>query len=141
MQVEIAHDRANLIQLVGRRAMGGIVLLTPQHAEFTGHAGEIGGQGAATAHFAAVEPGVAYAIGLDVNGFFRDTFRRAQHVDEQIVSADFPEQHFVVASGSVTAGWPISVGLRRQAGSGDQAEMRHPVAKPRGHICGNRTAK
>ncbi len=119
MQVEIAHYRANLIELVGCRAMGRIVLLPPQYTEFAGHFGKVGGQGAPTAHFAAVEPRVAHAIRLDVNGFLCGTLRVAQHIHKQIVPADVPEQRFVAIGRFVAAGRPPGVGLRWQASGGD----------------------
>ncbi len=42
VQVEIAHHRTDLIQFVGRWAMGRIVIFAPQDAELAGHVGEVG---------------------------------------------------------------------------------------------------
>ena len=66
--------------------------------------GEIAQQRAAAAHLAAVEAGAPDALGLDVHRLFGHARRIAEHVDEQVVTADLAEQLLVVARIAIAPG-------------------------------------
>src|SRR6266498_5452573 len=141
VQVEGADGPADLAdQEVGGSELR-VVALAPEETYLAGELREVAEQGAAGAHLAAVEAGAPDAISLDVEGVLRDARGIAQHIDEQVVAADLPEERLVVSRFPVTPRGPLPEGPRRESGRRDEAEMRHARGETTGEVGGDGRAE
>src|SRR5438105_3119785 len=86
----------------------GVVLLTPEQSNAAGELCEVAEERPAAAHLAAVEAGTPDAVRLDVERVLGDARRIAQHVDEQVVTADLTEERFVVTGVLVASRRPLA---------------------------------
>src|SRR6266542_6827833 len=137
VQVEGADGLADLPD----EELGGselrVVALAPEETDLARERGQVAEQGAPAAHLAAVEAGAPDTIGLDVQSVLRDARGVAQHIDEQVVAADLPEERLVVSRLPVAPGGPLPERSRRESGRRDEAEMRHARGEPTGEVGGD----
>src|SRR5713226_917448 len=141
MHVERADGLADLAdQQVGGPERG-IVALTPEQPDPTGELSEVAQERPAAAHLAAVEAGSANTVGLDVHRVLADAIFLAEHVDEQVVTADLAEEPLIVPCLSVAPGRPVAKASRGEAGGRDQAQVGHPARQPRGKVRGDGPAE
>src|SRR5919106_3001030 len=140
-QVERADGSADLADQQVGGSERRIVALAPEQPNPTAELSEVAQERTAAAHLAAVEAGSSDARGLDVYRLLADARRVAEHVDEQVVTADLAEALLVVPGVPVAAGRPLAEASRGEAAGGDQAQVRHPWTEPPGEVRGDRAAE
>src|SRR5262245_5387186 len=141
VHVERADGLADLADQEVRGPEGGIVALAPEEPDSTGEPGKVTQQRPARAHLAAVEASSTDAVRLDIDRLLGDAPRIAEHVDEQVVATDLPEQPLVVAGLPIAPDGPFAEASWREAGGRDQTQMRHSRSQAPGEMRGDGPAE
>src|SRR5713226_3567896 len=113
----------------------------PQHAKAALQAREIVEERSAPADLSAIEAGVTDGVRLDVDGVVGDARRVAQHVDEEVVAANLPEEPLIVARLAVAARGSLGKGARRESGGRDEAQVGYAWPEAPRQVRGNGPAE
>src|SRR5262245_31786497 len=141
VQIQRTHGRADLADEERRGAERRVVPLAPEHAQLASQLREIAEQRAAAADLAAVEARAADVVDLDVECLLADAGRIAQHVDQQVVTADLAEEGGIVAGLTIAADRPLAKAARGEAARRDQGEVSHPRPEAPGQVRGDGAAE